>query len=135
MPVTSSLGPHMRAWLEEHLLLNLEKNFRCVNPSRLFPHWLAECDLRGEGSVISTAKFRAITPEGGVVLETPDGGQDERNIRAELRGAVGRMLWREVWGVYVEANRWWWDDPACVKECLQLGTHWEYFIIEAVKEV
>lgn len=135
MPVVSSLGPQMRAWLEEHLLLNLEKNFRCVNPSRLFPDWLAECDLRGEGSIISTAKFRAITPQGDFVVDAPDDRESEQNIRTELRGEVGRMLWRYVWGVYVEADRWWWDDPECVKECLQLGTHWEYFIIEAVKEV
>lgn len=135
MPVMSSLGPHMRAWLEAHLLLNLEKDFRCVNPSRLFPEWLAECDLRGEGSIISTAKFRAIAPESGYIVDSPDGNKNERNIRTELRGEVGRMLWREVWGVYVEADRWWWDEPECVEECLQLGTHWEYSIIEAVKEV
>ncbi|SPN98825.1 uncharacterized protein DNG_01866 [Cephalotrichum gorgonifer] len=134
MPVSSSLGPHMRTWIEKHLLLNLEKNFRCVNPSKLFPHWLAESHLRGQGSTISTAKFWAVPPGRSGARGTPDARSDDRSIMMELRGAVGRMLWTEAWGMYVGAQRWWWEEPECVKECLQLGTHWEYYLIEGVKE-
>lgn len=44
------------------------------------------------------------------------------------------MLWTEVWGPFVTADSWWWDDAACVDECVELGTFWEYHMIEAVKD-
>lgn len=60
-------------------------------------------------------------------------GDERTNL--ELRSRIGRMLWQEIWGSYVNKTRWWWDDPDCVKECEQLGTSWEYTILEAVKKV
>lgn len=76
----------------------------------------------------------------------------ELRVKAELRCLVGRMLWRDVWGPYVspcvgdndpedkgidgngkDEVSWWWDDEACMAECLQLGTFWEYHTIEAVR--
>jgi hypothetical protein len=51
----------------------------------------------------------------------------------ELKSVVGRMLWKEMWGSYVEGD-WWWDDESVVDECERMGTCWEYVIIEAVKE-
>lgn len=135
MPVASSLGPRMRAWLEEHLLLNLERNFRCVNPAKLFPIWLADCALRGEGSTITTAKFLAVPPEHSQERRGPrDPLLSEKDLKTELRGVVGRMLWKEVWGAFIGADKWWWEEPACVEECFELGTYWEYNLIEAVKE-
>lgn len=124
----------MRGWLEKHLMLNLEKKARCDNPIRLMPTWLEDSCLRGEGSQISTAKFLAVTPGDGGVLETGDGHLHDRALKAELRGVVGRMLWMEVWGAHVKAESWWWEEPACVEECLQLRTFWEYCLIEAVRE-
>lgn len=135
MPVASSLGPRMRGWLEDHLLLNLERNFRCVNPSKLFPIWLADCSLRGEGSTITTAKFLAIPPENRQKQKGHhESTASDKDLKAELRAVVGRMLWKEVWGAFIGAEKWWWEDPACVEECAQLGTYWEYNLIEAVKE-
>lgn len=59
--------------------------------------------------------------------------QKHQETRAELRSLVGRMLWREVWGEFVTAKNWWWDDPVCMKECLELGTFWEYHYIQGVR--
>lgn len=56
-----------------------------------------------------------------------------KETRAELRSIVGRMLWREVWGEFVTSDTWWWDDPACMQECLELGTFWVYHTIQAIK--
>lgn len=58
----------------------------------------------------------------------------EKETKAELRSAVGRMLWLEVWGKYITSpTTWWWDDRDCLEECLYLGTFWEYHVIEAVR--
>jgi hypothetical protein len=48
---------------------------------------------------------------------------------------VGRMLWKEMWGSFVEGDEWWWDDKSVIEECERIGTCWEYTMIEAVKEV
>ncbi len=58
-PLPATLGPRLRQWLDNHLILNLERQFRCINPSRLFPIWLADAGLRAEGSTIVTMRFFA----------------------------------------------------------------------------
>lgn len=138
LPCAGTLGQRMRTWLEEHLLLNLERHFRCMNPSKLFPDWLGEVSLRGRGSTLTTAKFFAIPTS----VRYSDGDSDPfvdrarsgREVKAELRSLVGRMLWMEVWGAFVTAEKWWWEDEKCVEECLELGTFWEYKMIEGVKD-
>ncbi|KOS17352.1 hypothetical protein ESCO_006394 [Escovopsis weberi] len=57
----------------------------------------------------------------------------ESEVKAEVRSLVGRMLWVEVWGAHITADKWWWEDAACVRECLELGTFWEYHTIKGVK--
>jgi hypothetical protein len=118
MPTT--LGPLLRAWLEKHLVLNLEKNFRCMNPGRLLQVWLEEtgfsCAELGSSTVI---KF--------------NGEKSEECDVPELTVLVGRMLWKEIWGGFVEGERWWWDDGEVLKECEMLGTRWECVFVEAVK--
>lgn len=142
-PVSSTLGPHLRSWLSENLLLNLERQFRCMNPSKLFPSWLADAQLRGDGSTITSVKFAAVasaTPRGADIsnISSDDSfgeyNGEERNMRVELRSITGRMLWKEVWGTFVTGNKWWWEIPECVEECRKLGTKWEYSLIEAVKQ-
>lgn len=85
---------------------------------------MADARLRADGSVISRVKFDAVyrPVEGGRIAE------------AELRSTVGRKLWQEVWGPFVLGAEWWWDDAACVEECVELGTYFEYSLIEAVKD-
>ncbi|KAF5520548.1 hypothetical protein CGCA056_v008575 [Colletotrichum aenigma] len=135
LPVTSTLGPRMRSWIEDNLIFNLEKNFRCMNPSKLFPLWLADASLRAEGSTITTVKFFAIPPTDKPDTATTDSEQlAEKAIKQELRSLVGRMLWKEVWGQFITADRWWWEHPDIAEECDQLKTSWEYSIIEAVKD-
>ncbi|KAM0438947.1 hypothetical protein ACHAPT_001708 [Fusarium lateritium] len=138
LPCAMVLGHRMRTWLEEHLLLNLERNFRCTNPSKLFGDWMAEASLRAQGSTITTSKFYAV-PEsvqksrGDESDPFVDRVRPDNEVKAELRCLVGRMLWMEVWGSYVTSDTWWWEDEECVKECLELGTFWEYKMIEGFK--
>ncbi|KAJ3535127.1 hypothetical protein NM208_g6462 [Fusarium decemcellulare] len=138
LPCAGTLGHRMRTWLEEHLLINLERQFRCINPSRLFPEWLGDASLRGQGSTLTRSKFYAI-PESVryMTQETDpfiDHGHSESAIKAELRTLVGRMLWMEVWGGFVTGEKWWWEDEGCVEECVELGTFWEYHVIEAIRD-
>jgi hypothetical protein len=67
------------------------------------------------------------------VIDGEDGRKEEET-RSELKSQVGRMLWREMWGGFVEGEKWWWEDDTILKECESLGTGWEYAIITAVKE-
>jgi len=62
------------------------------------------------------------------------GAKQEVGVEAELRSAVGRMLWQEMWGGFVHGHDWWWQDPDVVEECLRLGTQFEYSLVEAVKD-
>jgi hypothetical protein len=60
--------------------------------------------------------------------------QNERATKAEIRSLAGRLLWKHIWGPFVTGGKWWWDDPECMFECLELGTTWEYQLIEGVKD-
>jgi hypothetical protein len=149
-PVAATLGPHLRSWLDAHLLLNLERQFRCVHPTRLFPLWLADCELRGDGSTISKVRFHASVASfssssnsnsSRFNLQHDDDDRDRdrdsrerKAIKLQLKSHVGRMLWKEIWGPFVEGDKWWWDDEMVVEECERLATVWEYAVIEAVKE-
>jgi hypothetical protein len=140
-PLPSTLGPRLRAWLDSHLILNLEKQFRCTNPSRLFPIWLEDEGLRAEGSTRLTVCFLAsvntkeaenlIIDHESTSSETVDRGDI---LKQELKSVVGRTLWKEMWGSYVQADRWWWEDECIIEECERMATCWEYAVIEAVKE-
>lgn len=153
VPATCSLGPRMRQWMEDNLLLNLERQFRCTNPRRLIPMWLGDVGLRANDSTKITVKFQAVVQKSANKddkdpkdskangekdgIDNLNGGQEELNrdqqAKVELQSRLGRQLWQENWGSYVHAKNWWWDDPTCVEECVNLGTYWEYSIVEAVK--
>ncbi|PHH67564.1 hypothetical protein CDD82_1326 [Ophiocordyceps australis] len=138
LPYADTLGSRLHAWLERHLLLNLDRQARCLSPSATLPRWLAEASLRAPGSTRTTVRFFATPDSIRRRPRDPDPARErlqaDRETRARLRSLVGRMLWRQVWGAFVTADSWWWDDPAIVDECLQLGTFWEYHLIEAVKD-
>jgi hypothetical protein len=122
-PDTSTMGPKLRAWLDQHLWLNLEQNFRCMSPGRLLPVWLkaAGFSYEDEGSKVTIMKLAAV------------GHEKEDGELAELSALVGRMLWKEVWGGYVEGKGWWWEDNEVLEECKELGTRWECVLVKAVK--
>jgi SAM-dependent methyltransferase len=136
-PNTETLGKNMRAWFSNNLLLNLKAKSRCLTPSFVFPQALGQTSLRGPGSTRTTTKFYAnpqsIRPRKPTSSAENGNETDGKEIRAELRSVVGRMLWREVWGGFVTSETWWWEDAACMQECLELGTFWEYHMIQAVK--
>ncbi|KAF5235620.1 hypothetical protein FANTH_11639 [Fusarium anthophilum] len=134
LPVTSTLGPLLRAWIEDHLLFNLEASFRCTNPSKLLPLWLNGASLRVDPDCIETTPFFAIPLDNGQLQYVRDGHISEEGLRQELRNLVGRMLWMEVWREYIVAERWWWEDPEILQECIQHQTTWEWKLVEAVKE-
>ncbi|KAH8127834.1 hypothetical protein FP744_10000882 [Trichoderma asperellum] len=137
LPRAATLGTKMRTWIEENLLRNLAKHGKCMSPSTAFPHLLAQACLRGDGSILTTTKFYAM-PSSAISRDqdaAKDSVQMENEAKAQVRSLVGRMLWVEVWGSYVTCNRWWWDDPECVAECLELGTLWEYHAVKGVKEL
>ncbi|KAI1746334.1 hypothetical protein F4680DRAFT_463537 [Xylaria scruposa] len=121
-PVPTSMGPKLRQWLFTYLLINLEQEFRTTWPSKTFPAWLAHGNLRGKGSTIATITVPAIH-------ET----SYEMDVKTKLRCVTSRLLWQEIWGRFVGASRWWWDDKEIVQECVELGTHWQYSHIIAVK--
>ncbi|KAI0201031.1 hypothetical protein F4808DRAFT_469981 [Astrocystis sublimbata] len=121
-PVPTSLGPKLRQWLFTYLLINLEQAFRTTWPSKTFPTWLAHANLRGKGSTIATITAPAVS-EGSCGLD----------VKTKLRCVTSRLLWQEVWGKFVGASSWWWDDGEIVQECVEMGTHWQYSHIIAVK--
>ncbi|KAF4445594.1 hypothetical protein F53441_10658 [Fusarium austroafricanum] len=112
LPVTSTVGPLLRTWIEDHLLFNLEASFRCTNPSKLLPLWLNGASLRVDPNLIETTQFFSIPLDVGQL----------------------QMLWMEVWREYIVAERWWWEDPDILKECILMQTTWEWRLIEAVKD-
>ncbi|KAG5791941.1 hypothetical protein H9Q69_009000 [Fusarium xylarioides] len=134
LPVTSTLGPLLRAWIEDHLLFNLEASFRCTNPSKLLPLWLNGASLRVDPDCIETTQFFALPLDSTQLQYVREGHISEEGLRQELRNLVGRMLWMEVWREYIVAERWWWEDPEILQECIQHQTTWEWKLIEAVKE-
>ncbi|TQS39324.1 hypothetical protein Golomagni_00151 [Golovinomyces magnicellulatus] len=142
-PVQATIGPRLRGWLDSHLIINLERNFRCINPSRLYPVWLADAGLNAEGSKnVHIRFFASVTcskiPSIPTDSESGDLGSEEveKNdfLNLELKSIAGRMLWKEMWGSFVLGEKWWWEDEEIMEECEKLGTCWEYTVIEAVKE-
>lgn len=131
----------MRVWLRTNLLPNIERAFRCANPSTLFPEWLAAASLRGKGSTITTTKFYAnpasvhIEASAANDQHSTHDDHETRVKKAEIRSLTGRTLWKMIWGSFVsKGSRMWWDDPVCAEECVELGTIWEYHFIEGVKD-
>lgn len=159
LPVEATMGPRMRAWLEEHLLINLERQFRCINPTRQFLPWLRDAHFQLGESAKVVCRFPAAVLD--LLDDRADGGisfreatqdkagngkgkgkekakESEEDVKARqlrrLHSVVGQKLWQEMWGSYVTADQWWWENALCREECLRLGTTWEYHILDAVKK-
>lgn len=133
LPLGSTLGPLLRAWIEHHLLFNLEANFYCTNPSRLFPIWLKNASLQIDKTSTSTTRFFAVPPDKESLTFTKINNLTEAGINQELRNVLGRMLWMEIWREHIVAESWWWEDPDILDECTNLGTVWEWHEIKACK--
>ncbi|KAL3418569.1 hypothetical protein PVAG01_10285 [Phlyctema vagabunda] len=147
-PRSSTMGPKMKAWLEDHLILKLETQFRCLKPTKLMPIWLREAGFRIAPTVApavplsagvepknTNLKFRAIARgEGGFGAEGAGPKDRKKNEMEILASTVGRMLWREIWGQYVVGDSWWWQDEAIIEEAYSLGTKWDFTMVEAIKQ-
>jgi hypothetical protein len=126
-PVRKSAGPLMRMWVEDRLSINLERLFRCSKPCLLIPDWLRD------------AGFELIESEGGCDVTLPcafDGTSS--NIEQELSAVIGRALWKDIWGSFVDdvpdEAKWWWEDAAIFEECLSRRTMLECKVIFAYKQ-
>ncbi|KAI0377453.1 hypothetical protein F5Y04DRAFT_291798 [Hypomontagnella monticulosa] len=126
-PVSSSMGPKLRQWLFDKLLVQLEQECRTTYPSGTFPAWLAVAKLRGHGSTLTTVSVNAVHERAERTRSTQSPAQHE------LRCLVTRMLWQEIWGRFVQAERWWWEEEDIIQECIEMGTFWQYSHIVAVK--
>lgn len=116
-PVRKTAGPLMRMWIEDRLSVNLERLFRCSKPCLLVPGWLTEA-----GFELST--------EGEQGAKLPCAfDQTSVDIDKELSTIIGRSLWKDIWGSFVEdipdEPKWWWEDEDIVQECLQRQTVFE----------
>lgn len=147
MPVASTMGPITQNWFEEHLVLKLETQFRCLKPARLVPVWLQDVGFSvapasnlasqdaPRGKLLTTA-FPAVARGEGYRQQGSTkkdvAAQTKRNMEL-LTSTVGRMLWKEMWGEYVVGRKWWWEDESVVEECEMLRTRWDVVIVEGVK--
>lgn len=136
-PVISSMGPALQRWIDDNLVFNLELQFRCNHPGRMFPVWLEDARLRAPGSIITHTRFPAVPlsyePGGNGDARSKDDAEDNALAKKELRTTVGRMIWQEIWGPFVTGEKKWWDVPEIVDECIERQTHWEYKIIAACR--
>lgn len=139
MPINHTMGPKLCAWMDEYLIKPLqEKNWsHTATPSREIAEELSRAHLRGKGSVRTVVKFFAVP--GSLSRYTTSsasttGRREEREMRAELRSLVGRMVWMETWCRFIKDTKFWWQDEEIAKECRECETEWEYILIEGVKE-
>ncbi|KAG5995213.1 hypothetical protein E4U43_003078 [Claviceps pusilla] len=137
IPHVDAFGAKMRAWFMKNIVLNLQQQSRCLNPSLSLPDLLSKASLRGPGSILTTTQFYAnpqnISRHGVEHDWNSKSDRQDKEVRAELRSLAGRMFWKEVWGQFVTSDTWWWEEDECMQECLELGTFWEYHSVQAVK--
>ncbi|MBE3046569.1 hypothetical protein IMZ48_29375 [Candidatus Bathyarchaeota archaeon] len=135
MPFATEVGPFFRGWLVKHLVQPLERKRRCTTPLAFFPGLLEENCLWGEGSTTKIGRFYAVARANGGNLEEDEPNFETRALKTELRSEVGRMIWKEVWGPFVEDDgKMWWDYPDIIQECVQMGTWWRYVMFDCVRE-
>lgn len=126
-PMRKTSGPLLSAWIEDRLSINLEKMFRCTKPCMLLPGWVAD------------AGFELPSSSGeNQVVQLPCAVEDSSlDVDMQLRMLVGRVLWTDIWGDFVDTVadevQFWWDSDEIVKECLEHHTVFECGSILAYK--
>jgi hypothetical protein len=147
-PERGSMGPRLATWLEERLLLGLEREFRCQRPLMLIPRWAQEAGF-------SPLPFRNEADAPGMRAQKPNFGKlglarclrlpaaaieresGNRDVVAQVGVLVGRALWKDAWGSFVQGDYeedWWWDNPEVVDECREWKTVWDVATLYVVKE-
>ncbi|EON69934.1 hypothetical protein W97_09199 [Coniosporium apollinis CBS 100218] len=128
-PKRATTGPAMKKWLEERLIPGIESSFRSTRPSLLVPKFVKEA---GFSLLVPPGQWNNLTQ----VLKFPAAPRaGEEDVDAELAALVGRALWKDVWGTFVEGNGgWWWELEDVITECREFGTVWECGSLFAFKE-
>ncbi|KAJ9637750.1 hypothetical protein H2199_007241 [Coniosporium tulheliwenetii] len=128
-PKRATTGPILREWLEERLMPEIESSFCCTRPNLLVPKFVKEA---GFSLLVPPGQWNNLTQ----VLKFPAApGEGEGDVDAELAALVGRALWKDVWGPFVEGDGgWWWEREDVVRECREFGTVWECGSLFAFKE-
>jgi hypothetical protein len=126
-PVRKTTGPLLRTWIDDRLSINLERLFRCSKPCLLIPDWLAD------------AGFELSEPDGISKVALPCAfDSSSTDVNSELSTIVGRGLWQNVWGAFVEEvlekSNWWWEDQDIVQECLERQTVLECRVLFAYRK-
>lgn len=114
-PMRNTAGPQMKAWVEDRLSTNLERLFRCSKPCLLVPGWLEEAGFEAGPSAYDTHMRLPCAYD-----------ENACDVNKELSMTIGRALWKDVWGPFVDEApgepRWWWEDEEIVAECLERQT-------------
>ena len=124
-------GPLMREWLVVNMILNLEREARCLSPLVLFPLWLKENKFDVFGNyerVMLPAAFNEDSDSAGEV--------DENFIEKKLGAHMAHWLWSDAWAGFVGDERptkMWWDNEDVARECLSKGTMIEIRTLFALK--
>lgn len=113
-PVRKTAGPLLRMWIEDRLSTSLEKTFRCSKPCMLVPSWLTD------------AGFDLTEQHGSDVMLPCAIDSSSNDVHEELSSIIGRSLWRDIWGGFVDEvpsePRWFWEDEDIMQECLERRT-------------
>lgn len=125
-PVSTTLGPLLQAWISQNLIPNLDKSFRYTIPSRLISNILPDASFAPIQS--KKVHFCALADGERRVAANDSSAQNEDNDEmARLNALIGRMLWREIYGLWVDdvqVTGWWWENDGIVDECAAWGTTW-----------
>jgi SAM-dependent methyltransferase len=126
-PVRKTAGPKMRGWIEDRLSINLERHFRCSKPCMLIPAWVKD------------AGFELAHSTEAQIMRLPCAtAKDVVDVDVELKANIGRALWKNIWGEFVDDDpdeaRWWWEDEEVMQECLERQTVFECGAIFAHKK-
>ncbi|KAF1951447.1 hypothetical protein CC80DRAFT_481054 [Byssothecium circinans] len=127
-PIRKTAGPKMKGWIEDRLSINLERHFRCSKPCMLVPTWVKDAGFE-----------LADSPDGAQVMKLPCAiDNNSSDIDVELKARVGRELWKNIWGEFVDDDpheaHWWWEDEEVMQECLERQTVFECGAIFAHKK-
>jgi hypothetical protein len=132
IPDRGTTGPKLATWLDEHLLANLDKEFRCYRPCHVLPQWTMQAGF----SMIDQGAIDFVR-----YLRLPAAvAQDSDDLAAKIACTVLRELWRDGWGEYVgildgsDSRYWWWDDAEILEECLEWKTGWDVGWLVVMKD-
>ncbi|KAH6889914.1 hypothetical protein B0T10DRAFT_572086 [Thelonectria olida] len=132
LPFPGNTGPLLKAWIKNHLLVNLQRHGLSIKPAEDFQDLAPEAGLTVSRSA-ETLWFPGILRGDLVEKEGDDPFIDEaymqRQVDEHLCTMVGREIWRDLYEPHVtlaEGELWWWQIPEIHEECRTWETHWIY---------